>query len=227
MTKPIGLEALLNLTFFGLDTISMLGDIEDFINFSENNIDWQKRRELRCAESECAKEQFDDPRDAAQFHAQTIDGVTYRFEVSLAQRVRYAALVSLITTIEWVLISLKNRATFDIPEKPNGKSEAMHFLDTFNQAASVGLTSEIQTIETLVQIRNCIVHAAGLLASYKYGNELRQNISACHGVKVSDINLLGESVEIEQGYLQCVVEGIKRWLPNLEMVMDEKGLLRK
>jgi len=217
MKKPIDLVAFLDQTFFGLDTIAMLGDIEDFIDFSENNIDWQKRRELRRAERECEEEQFDDPCVAAQYHDQTIDGVAYRFEVSLTQRVRYAALTSLITTIEWVLISLKNHTALTVPKKPEGKSEAVHFLEVFNQAASVGLTSEIQTIETLVQVRNCIVHSAGLLVSYKHGPDLRQSLSACHG----------EAVEIEQGYLQEVVEEVKRWLPRLEKAMHEKGLLHK
>ena len=92
MTKPIGLEAFLDKTFFALDTLSMLSDIEDFIDFSEGNIDWQKRRELNRVELACAADEFDDPHEAAQYHVQTIDGVRYRFEVCLAQRVRYAAL---------------------------------------------------------------------------------------------------------------------------------------
>lgn len=227
MVKSINLEALLDQTFFGLNTLSMLSDIEDFIDFSEGNIGWQKQREIRRAEHEYSEESFDDPRDAAQCHAQTIDGITYRFEVNLTQRVRYAALASLITTVEWVLISLEKRTIIQVPKKPKGKSDTVHILSVFNQAASFGLTSEIQTIEALVHARNCIVHAAGLLATYKHARELRQRLLACCGIKVSDINLLGEAIEIEQGYLQNVVEDMKRWLPSLEKVMYVKGLMRK
>lgn len=227
MTKPIDLEAFLDKTFFALDTLSMLGDIEDFIDFSEKNIDWQKRRELTRVELACSEDEFDDPHEAAQYHAQTIHGVVYRFEVSLAQRVRYAALVSLITTIEWVLLSLARRTIIKIPKKPDGASNAVHILDQFNRAALVGLTSEIQTIETLAQVRNCIVHAAGLLASYRYDAELRHRLSVCDGIRVSDINFLGDAIEIEPGYLQGVVEKLKLWLPNLEHTMDAKGLLHK
>lgn len=227
MKKPIDIEALLDQTFFGLDTLAMLGDIEDFIDFSESNIDQQKRRELRRAERECKEVRFEDSNIAAQYYFQTIDGVAYRFEVSLTQRVRYAALTSLITTIEWVLISLKNRAAFRIPKIPKGKSEAVHYPEVFNQTVSLGLISKIQTIETLVQIRNCIVHSAGLLASYKYGTELRQSLSALQGIKVSNINFLGDAIEIEQGHLQRVVEDVKQWLPSMEKAMHEKGLLQK
>lgn len=227
MSKPIDLEVFLDKTFFAIDTFSMLSDIEDFIDFSESNIDWQKRREIRRIDIACDDEHFDNPQEEGQFHAQTISGVHYRFEVSLAQRVRYAALVSLITTIEWVLFSLKSRSSIKIPKKANGTSDAVHLLIQFNQAASVGLSSKIQTIETLVQVRNCIVHAAGLLASYKYGPELRQRLSTYNGILVSGINLLGDAIEIEQNHLQRVVEDVKGWLPNLENAMQRKGLLRK
>ena len=227
MKTPLDVKAFLDQTFFGIDTLAMLGDIEDFIDFSEGNIEWQRRRELRRAERECDEEQFDDPQFAAQYRDQTIDGVTFRFDVSLTQRVRYAALTSLITTIEWVLISLKNRAAIAVPNKPDGKNEAVHLLEVFNKAASLDLTSQIQLIETLVQVRNCIVHAAGLLASYKHGSELRQRLCAFPGIKISDINFLGDGIEIEHGHLQGFLEDAKRWLPSLEKAMHEKGLLKK
>ena len=57
-TKQLDLSALLDQTFFGLDTLSMLGDVEDFIEFSESNIGWQKHRELRRAEQECNDTEF-------------------------------------------------------------------------------------------------------------------------------------------------------------------------
>lgn len=227
MAKPFDVEALLDQTFFGLDMQAMLGDVEDFIDFSESNIDWQKCREVRRAELSCDDSQFDDPRVAAQYRDQVLEGVAYRFDVSLTQRVRYAALTSLITTIEWVLISLRNRAAFPVPVKPDGKNEAVHLLEVFDHEAGLQLGPQVQLVETLVQVRNCIVHAAGLLSSYKYGTELRQRMSTCTGIKASNVNFLGESVEIDHGYLQSIIEGIKKWLPNLEKVMLEKGLIRR
>jgi hypothetical protein len=227
MKQSFDMEAFLNQTFFGLDTLAMLGDIEDFIGFSERNIDWQKQRELRRVKSEYSESQFDDPHIATQYYDQMIDGVDFRFEVSLTQRVRYAALTSLITTMEWVLISLKSRATFDIPKRPKGKSELVHVLEVFNDKTELGLTSKIQDVESLVQVRNCIVHAAGLLASYGFAEALRQNLAGFAGIKVSSINFLGDGIEIERGHLQRIVGDVKCWLPNLERAMHEKGLLKK
>ena len=226
MKTPLDIEEFLDQTFLGLDTLAMLGDIEDFITFSEGNIELQKQRELCRATRESDEEHFDDQHFAAQYRAQTIEGVAYRFDVSLTQRVRLAALTSLITTIEWVLISLRNRATFEIPNKPIGKNLAVHLIEVFNQQASLDLAPQIQLIETLTQVRNCIVHSAGLLASYKHGPELRKRLSAFSGIKVSNINFLGDCIEIEQNYLQLLVKLAKDWLPSLERAMYEKDLLK-
>ncbi len=139
MNTKLDLNAFLDQTFFGLDTLTMLADVEDFIEFSESNIDWQKHRELRRAEQECNNVWFDDPRLKTQYRDQTLEGVKFRFEVSLTQRVRYAALIALITTIEWVLLALKKRVSFNFPERPDGKNEAVYILSVFNNKAALGL----------------------------------------------------------------------------------------
>ncbi len=224
MTSKPDLDALLNQTSFGLDVLTMLGDVGDFIEFSESNIGWQKHQELRRAEQECAGA-FDDPIDQAQYRDQTLEGVEYRFEVSLKQRVRYAALVALITTIEWTLLALKRRASFGFPTRPEKKSEAVHILCVLNEKATLNLQPAIELLEVLVHIRNCIVHAAGLLDSYRFESELREKLMALPGVKVSNQNFLGDSIEIETGFLKRVIEDFKRWLPDMEKKIFEQGLL--
>lgn len=227
MTSKFDLDALLNHTFFGLDTLAMLGDIDDFIEFSESNIGWQKHRALRHAEQECDNTEFDDPRLETQYLDQMLEGVDYRFEVSLKQRVRYAALIALITTIEWVLLALKKRATFDFPKKPEKTNEAVHALSEFNKRAVIGLEHKMLLLETLIQVRNCIVHAAGLLASYQHELELRQKLVELSGIKVSRLNFLGDSIEIETGFLESVIKDVRVWLPNVEKIALKKGFLHQ
>ncbi len=156
-----------------------------------------------------------------------LEGVKFRFEVSLTQRVRYAALVALITTVEWVLLALKERTSFKFPQRPGGSSEAIHVLSVFNDMASLGVEKEISFLETLIYIRNCIVHAAGLLDSYNRGAELRQAVESLEGVKVSDLRFFGDGIEIESGFLENAINSIRAWLPNVEKGVSEKGLLRK
>jgi len=216
---------LLDQTFFGFDTLTMLGDVEDFIEFSENNIRWQKQQELRRAEQEFNDDHFDDSLFEAQYRDQTLKGVEYRFEISLTQRVRYAALITLITTIEWVLVALKNRAVFKFPKKPEKTNEAVHALSVFNEKAALSLEQEIHLLNSLIQIRNCIVHAAGLPASYKYEAELRQNLASLSGVVFSSMNFLGESINIEAGFLEGIIKNVRIWLPMVEKALIGRGFL--
>jgi hypothetical protein len=227
MRAKIDFNTLLDQTFFGLDTLTMLGDVEDFIEFSESNIGWQKHRELRRAELECNNAEFDAPHLEAQYRDQTLEGVEYRFEISLKQRVRYAALIALITTIEWVLLALKRRAAFQFPTKPAKKNEAVHALSVFNEKAAINLEQKIDLLESLSQVRNCIVHAAGLLESYQHEPELRQRIGGLSGVQVSNLNFLGDSIEIEAGFLEGVIKDVRDWLPDVEKALSERGLLSK
>lgn len=220
-------DTILDQTFFGFDTLTMLGDVEDFIDFSENNISWQKQRALRRAEQECNGDYFDDPLFEAQYRDQTLKGVEYRFEISLTQRVRYAALVTLITTIEWVLVALKKRAVFKFPKKSEKTNEVVHTLSVFNEKAALSLEYEIHLLNSLIQIRNCIVHAAGLPASYKYEAELRENLASLSGIGFSSMNFLGESIDIEAGFLEGTIKNVRIWLPVVEKALIDRGLLRQ
>ena len=223
MKAKLDLNAFLDQTFFGLDILTMLGDVEDFIEFSENNIGWQKHRELRRAEQECNDTEFADPRLEAQYRDQMLNGVEFRFGVSLTQRVRYSSLIALITTIEWSLLALKKRASFEFPKTPDKTNEAIHILSVLSEKAALSLEQEILSLETLIYVRNCIVHAAGLLASYKHEVELRQRLTPLTGVKVSNINFLGDSIEIEIGFLEGVIRNVRHWLPNLEKELLAHG----
>ncbi|MCG3185943.1 MAG: hypothetical protein IOMNBAOH_00485 [Rhodocyclaceae bacterium] len=137
-----------------------------------------------------------------------------------------ASIVALITTVEWVLLALKQRTSFAFPQKPDKKNEATHVLSVFNEKAALALEQEILSLEALIYIRNCIVHAAGLLASYKHETELRQRLATMAGIKVSNINFLGEGIEIETGFLQCAIKDVRRWLPNIEKAILERGFIR-
>lgn len=219
-------DTFLDQTVFGLDILTMLSDIEDFIEFSECNIEWKKRCELQREQLNFDKEPID-PQFASQYRDQVIESVAYRFDVSLTRQVRYAALTSIITTIEWVLISLRNRTNFKIPKKPDGKNEAIFLLEEFSQKTSFDLSLQIKKIETLISVRNCIVHASGLLASYKYHSDLRKRLPTIDGIKISNIRFLGDSIEIDRFHLQSTIEDARRWLLSLERVLRVKGLLKE
>ena len=221
MPPSFDAEAFLNQPIFAWDTLTLLGDIEDFIDFSEANIDWQLKRELRRLKAEHEKVIIDDPHMDAQYKDQQLEGAEYRFNVSLAQRVRYSALTAIITSLEWSLLVLQRRAQFTIPKKPEKVSEAVHLLAVFSAMVAQDLDAEREVLATLIQVRNCIVHSSGRIESYKYRAELRQRLSGFPGVCLSNASFLGEGIEIESGYLQSVLEQAKQWLPALEKALYE------
>ncbi len=225
MKSKLDFNTILNQTSFGLDIRAMLVDIEHFIEFSERNLAEQKRQELRRTKQECDEEEFEDPSMEGQYRHQMLESVEYRFEVSLKQRVRYAGLTALITTIEWCLLALKKRAVCDLPKKPNGINEAVHILSVFNKRADLDLMDKVQLLARLVRVRNCIIHAAGLLEGFKYEEQLRKDISSLHGIVVSKDNFLGESIALESGFLEKVTKNAREWLPSIEKAMYTQGLL--
>jgi DNA primase large subunit len=220
------LQALMNQPHYGWNTLTLLGDVEDFLDFSEASIDSQSRRESRRVAAECDGHEFEDPLDGERYREQRLEGVDYRFKISLTQRVRYSGLTSLITSIEWSLIVLKKRANFAVPKKPKRVNAAVHLLTVFANQAKQDLSAQIELLTLLVQVRNCVVHSAGRIESYEFADELRRSLNGHNGIKLSNINFLGESIEISQGYLQGVLERAKHWLPALEKVMHERGLLQ-
>jgi hypothetical protein len=154
------LNALLEDPMYGWDTLTLLGDVEDFLNVSEANIHQQWDSELKRTKLECADIEFDDPRMSEIYLDHQIENVNYRFGVSLTQRVRYSGLTALITSIEWALMALARNLKVQMPTKPKGVSEAVHLLSLLASRTKINLESEIALFGLLTQVRNCIVHSA-------------------------------------------------------------------
>ncbi len=227
--KAADLDDFLNQTFFSLDVRTMLGDVEDFLSFSESNLSWQKQRELRRAEQEAAEVKFvgEDARFEASYRDSLIENATYRFDVSLTQRVRYAALSALITTVEWCAVTLQRRATFEFPAKPKRKNLAVHILETLNiQTGLDDPSADILQVEALILVRNCVIHEAGLIEHHKHKDDLRSGLQILSGMQLSNKNFLGESVEIEVGALEAAIARIGTWLTALEKRSIENGFIK-
>src|SRR5450830_767121 len=83
----------------------MIGDVKDYLEFSESNIDLQYRRELQVIES---SKDLDDFQPGYRDHLE--QNVEHRFKVSLPLRVRYGALLAFTTSVEWAVHYLNQNA---------------------------------------------------------------------------------------------------------------------
>lgn len=219
------LDRLLNQTIYSWDVSSLLRGVADFLEFSEGNLYWQRRRELKKAEEDAASLKFE-PQDAyllPQARAQIIEGAEYRFDFALSQSVRYAGLVAYVTCVEWCSRLFSARLSISLPKRPNGKNEAVHVFEHLNECVGQRFTSEIEEFKEVVTIRNCVVHSAGLVKGDKHEGELRRVLSTVPGFGISTEGFLGDSVHIKKGTVQALTHHALGWLPSLDEECTRNG----
>lgn len=80
----------------------MLGSVIDFLKWCESNYLWQRQREIQKAQKEGAalESKLPDEYGIAMHRNDLIREAKYRFDVRIAQSVRYAGLVAFITALE-------------------------------------------------------------------------------------------------------------------------------
>lgn len=221
MTK-LDLDALLDKTFFCIDVMTLLADVESFLELSEENLERQKAHELQLAADKVILE--DDEYLQHQYRGHLIESANYHFDISLTQRVRYAGLTALITTVDWCALGFQKRLAFNLPAKPKKINPTVHMLAVLNEKAGLSYAAEIEDLEGLVHVRNCVVHAAGFVDSYEHKSSLEKTIAKLPGVALSDENFLGQSVAIDRNALPSRIEAMKNWLPDLDERCTKLGL---
>lgn len=221
-------DRLMNQTFYSWDTATMLGDVIGFLEFSEANLAWQRRRERQKAKHEDCAGKFSDEDEhlIPQYRDQQVQGVKYHFDVSLSQRVRYAGLVAFVTTLEWCARSLRQRLVSQHPEAQNGENQHVHLLSFLNSQSSSGFGDHLTDLKRLVHVRNCIVHAAGFVEGYKHEKELREEVKLLEGFSIWSENFLGTNLCIQRGAIEKYAESAKEWVPRLDERCTKVGLLR-
>lgn len=126
-------EKVLDTPWFAFDHMAIFSDLREFLEFAESNIAPQKAAAIQCIkDTEVEFEHDMDEQSYRQYQLQTLD---FRFDVALPMRIRYAALMSFIGTVEWSMKVMK--PTFPVPKTPAGSSETVHLIREF--AARCGL----------------------------------------------------------------------------------------
>ena len=127
----------------------IFSDLLDFIKFSERNIDWQRQSHLQ---SHDKKATIKTEESGYYAELQNIEGRFYY----LSLNTRYSAVIALATSIEWIAKYLKQRITKELPKKPNGKNKSIHVLHTLLEWSNSKYEHNLNSLETIVKIRNCI-----------------------------------------------------------------------
>lgn len=200
---------LLNTPINALDFRFMIGDIRDFIEFSEQNIEWQYQREV----------QKIDTQDAAGYEIQErdslLESLEHRFKISLALRVRYGALTSFLTSVEWALKSLSKPHNLFKGTKPKNINESIHHLVKLLELAKIDQTPIICDLKNLIVVRNCVVHSAGIVSDYQYKKDLIESLDSLNGIVRREESVIGDHIHIERGALEPYIDCTSRMVVDL------------
>jgi len=221
------LDKLLSQPMYTWDITTMLSGVVDYLEFSEENLAWQRRRETKIAKTDGDNAIFEEEHAhlADSYKTQLIESAEYRFDVTLSQSVRYGGLTAFITTIELCAETFSKGLTSSYPKTPDGENKNIHLLTCINSEADANYKSDINNLKNLVFIRNCIVHASGLLDRYKYKDEIIKTLHNLNGFSVWSDNYLGTSIHIEKGAIEAFAERATFWVPDLYEICVNKEII--
>lgn len=221
MAVEFDLEKFLDTPIDAFDFQFMIGDVKDFLEFSEINIDWQHRRELQAI---AHRKDFDEFSHEYRDHLE--QNADHRFKVSLPLRVRYGALLAFTTSVEWAVGYLNQASLSPVLDDRDGTNLTVKALRQFTTRVAVDSGSVIENYEALVQIRNCIAHSAGVVETYRFKDALPVAVAKISGITVGNWHFFGDQICIERGALEPHIDQTAKLVITLHTAMREQGLLK-
>ena len=218
--NDFNINQFLDTTIDAMDFQSMISDVNDFLEFSEQNIDWQHRRELQ---SITLRTDLKDDPDYCDSLEQSAD---HRFKVSLLLRIRYSALLSFVTSVEWSVTFLNQSAVTPIPAKKNGVNHTVKILHEFSNRVALNSMEIVANYEALVKLRNCIAHYGGVLHGYPYKDDLPNAVARIRGITIERWHFFGDQICIARGALEDPIQSTAKLVLELHKQMREQGMLK-
>jgi hypothetical protein len=220
-TSNFDLQKFLDTPIEAFDFQFMIGDVKDFLEFSESNIDWQYRRELKAIANR--KDIVDFPPGYRHHLEQNAE---HRFKVSLPLRVRYGAVLAFTTSVEWAIGYLNKCAASPVSNHRDDTNLTVKILRDFSARASVDAEAVIDDYQALIQIRNCIAHSAGVVETYRFKDDLPAAVSRIGGITIANWHFFGDQVCIVRGALEPHIDRTAALVVTLHSALREQGLLK-
>lgn len=198
-------------------------DLLDFLEFSESNIEWQRRSHIHRLDRQYRGK--DHPADEYFAERDNIEG---RFDITLAKKIRYSAVISLVMIIEWAAKFLEKYSTKKLPKAPKGVNKSIHILQTFYKWADSSLKHNLDELEKVIQIRNCITHGGGILEDCEFGDEISENVKTLDGFEISEIDPIvdTETIWIDKGVIEKIIKETEAWITDFIEECRRKNLIK-
>lgn len=214
-------EKFRSTPIYAFDQQALFSDLLDFLSFSESNIEVQKLTAIDAANDLFESSTMDEP-DRGSYHRHQLDSADFRFDVVLSMRLRYAALATLIGTIEWSAKCLALCARFPI----SSEASPLQLLATISSRCGLGYSEQLRTLRLLIWIRNAITHNAGVLKGYRHEAGIRQHIhNLAPDFRISNWHYIGESVEISKDALPPIITLWRQLIYDLYKAAHEKNVV--
>lgn len=211
MSKTWGPQTFLNTPTYAFDFQVMIGDIIDFLELSENNIEWQLRRELQEIRR---RDELEDFPPGYREHLE--ERAEFRFGVSLPLRVRYSAVISLVTSVEWSIRHLVKHLKVPVPSQRNcKKNKTIREMKRLQDFTGIQRNEDITVFEDLLQVRHCIAHSAGLIRDDRNSEKISTSVRKLDGFSLENWHFLGTHVCIRRGALNPYAERMKQFVIEL------------
>jgi len=221
--SDIDLESLMPVYAYEFQV--MIGDIQDYLELSESTIEWQYRTERQRIRRQAERGDFRGfPSEYSQSYGKHLENnADHRFKVSLPLRIRYGALIALVTMVEWSVNYLA-RAVGQELKGTKEKSKTVWGLEYLAKRCGLECDEFIKDFQVLSYVRNCIAHNAGLEEGSRYRTQLREAIARLEGVSFAKWHFLGSHVAIEKGALDKYIENMKTLVVDLHKKAYEQEL---
>lgn len=211
------IDRLLDITIDAMDFRFMIGDVRDFLAFSEENIAWQHKRELQAIALRATNDEDSWERDQLE------QGADHRFQVSLPLRVRYSALLSFVTSVEWSMAYLNRSIRDPVVNRKDGVNFTVRILRELSSRVSVDAQAVVDDFEALVKLRNCVVHAGGIVDSYEHKEDLPAAIAQIPGTTLESWHFFGPQVCFARGALEAPIARTAELVLSLHKTLRERG----
>ncbi len=152
----------------------------------------------------------------------------YRYEISLPLKVRYGAVLSLITSVEWSVHIFEQWLTQPISyeDKPKGFNKTVYAISELENRTGIGNVEIVEDYKALVYVRNCIAHNAGIEKGYSYQRDLLEAVNRLSGFSLDNWSFFGKQVCIQKGALAPYIEKLHNFIVKCHESAEADGLLR-
>lgn len=218
-------DEILNKPMYLFDFESQFTDLLDFIEFSEGNLEWQRRSHVQSLGRQAKKHNY----DSNDYYAE-LQGIEYRFDINLPRKIRSSSIIAFATSIEWVAAFIDSHKTYAIKKEGKASNKSIHIIRKsilkLKKVLDKTINNNIDILEDIIKIRNCIAHNDGIVNGYRFQSDIEAIINRVKGFSISNEFFIDGSINIQKGAIEPIIKETQEWLLVFIEQCRNNGLIK-